>query len=437
MMCKRNIVFFQQQFVVPSKHRCPHTLTSTMLLPNLVRIIVAAVTLLLTITFAQSHAAEPTTHLPLVYPPDATSTHELVIGQPYSSFKANHSSIHNGEVEVEIEPAEHVALNCCEDRIWLLSSRHLTNSVCLADLSSPNLTVHRLDRCGCFVQANLTDYFSTAGTNRDIVIYVHGNRVDSQWARKRGVTLYNAARQNGMNTPVDWVIFSWPSEKTGTPVIGAREKAKRTDTHGLYLSWILRQHAHNGGNLSMIGYSFGARVITGSLHALAGGALAGRVLPGGHLTNANIAVGLTAPAVDTNWLRPGFYHGLATQNMQQATLMYNPKDLTLKNFWRISGDRDAKAMGVVGPSLFGCRADGTPVPVRYVDCSDTLGPRHKELHYYERRCNAGREMACMINSKATNTWQTTIALKQSSTQMQANVPASKTVKANLTSSSHH
>ena len=61
----------------------------------------------------------------------------------------------------------------------------------------------------------------------------------------------------------------------------------------------------------MIGYSFGGRVVTGSLHALAGGPLGRRVLHGSTVTGANIDVGLVAPAIEDDWLGTGQYHGNA------------------------------------------------------------------------------------------------------------------------------
>jgi hypothetical protein len=196
---------------------------------------------------------------------------------------------------------------------------------------------------------------------------------------------------------VDWVIWNWPSEKSGLLVQDFRRKAMRTDGQGLYLSWLLQRHAESGVPTALIGYSFGARVITGALHALAGGRLGGRVLPGAPTTGMAFDAGLVAPAIEDDWMARRGKHGLATKNLDRLVLLYNRRDAVLKRYWLLDRVRGAMALGYTGPRSFAPRVDGSRLPVRARDCSPSVGTKHSELDYYGGNCRAGAEMAAMIN----------------------------------------
>ncbi len=182
----------------------------------------------------------------------------------------------------------------------------------------------------------------------------------------------------------------------------ARIKASRTDGQGLYLAWLLREHAKLQVNTSLIGYSFGGRIITGALHAAAGGALGGRQLPGEPVVGGPFDAGLVAPAVDSHWLTSHGYHRYATQNLQQLVLMYNRRDAVLKRYWLIDRVRGRMALGYSGPTSFANRFDGTKLPVFARDCSPSIGLQHDELDYYQKACHAGSEMAKLIDDFYVN-----------------------------------
>jgi hypothetical protein len=234
------------------------------------------------------------------------------------------------------------------------------------------------------------------------VIYVHGNLIDDRAeAISRGMTVYRGIRNCRTSDPVDWLIWSWPSRKDGFRWLSDfREKAGRTDAQGLYLAWFLRRQVETPLPIAMIGYSFGARVISGSLHALAGGSLGGRSLGGATITDAGISAGMVAPAMEATWLCAHGYHGRATTNLQELSILYSRRDMVLKRYWLVDQIRSSVALGYTGPRVFGPRADGSRLPVRSRDCAETIGRHHRELDYYrQRRCNASAEMARLINAK--------------------------------------
>jgi hypothetical protein len=263
------------------------------------------------------------------------------------------------------------------------------------------LAIFRLQKCARPTRVTLDEYLHTLSDRRSAVIYIHGNRISNEVAIDRGFDIHqriNCSRAR----PIDWVIWSWPSEKEGMLTHDARIKAARTDGQGLYLGWLLRRHFEHDIRTTLVAYSFGGRIVTGALHAVAGGELAGQKLSGEPVVGAPFAAGLVAPAVDSHWLTDHGYHRLATQNLDRLVLMYNRRDAVLKRYWLIDRVRGRMAMGYVGPTKFAARHDGSRLPVRSRDCSPTIGFQHDELDYYHKSCNAGSEMARLIDELHAN-----------------------------------
>ncbi|WP_197455294.1 alpha/beta hydrolase family protein [Stieleria neptunia] len=285
---------------------------------------------------------------------------------------------------------------CDSDRVFLISTRHLTADACRAPLVEIPFRMWRID-CGSTCEINQNDYLASLSPDRPVVFYVHGNRMPVREVVSRSAMIRNRIRMRGARGPIDWMIYSWPSEKELIGVQDFRLKADRCDAQGLYLASFLRQHVQACVPMAMIGYSFGARVTTGALHALAGGTLSGRQLPEPALTGANVRVGLVAPAIESKWLGGNGYHRCATKNMDELVLLYNRRDVVLKRYWLLEKIRRDTALGYSGPTVFASRVDGTRLPVRSRDCASIVKLRHSELDYYQGGCNAGVDMARLIN----------------------------------------
>lgn len=284
------------------------------------------------------------------------------------------------------------------DQLWLISTRCVTSDACCADLDSPSLRVHRLGCNGQLSRSALAEYLSCIDSSRNTVIYVHGNRMETDMtAVERGLRVYRSILRHRDSGPVNWVLWSWPSERQGFVIHDARVKASRTDAQGLYLAWMLRKHAEIGTPTTLIGYSLGGRVVTGALHALAGGSLGGRSLPGPAMVGLDFDAGLVAPAIEKNWLSENGYHSLATQNLDQMVLLYNRKDAVLKRYWWLDKVYGQLALGYTGPQFFAPRADGSQLLIRSRDCSPIVGLQHREVDYYRNTCRAGLEMANLID----------------------------------------
>ncbi len=285
------------------------------------------------------------------------------------------------------------------DRIWLINTRSISHHTRSMNLCQPDFIIERLDQCGHRRPSSLEEYLSSMTAARPRIIYVHGNRRDACRAITQGLYVYRqvACHRHG-DQPFDWVIWSWPSEASAILVADAREKAQRTDSQGLYVAWLLREHYLRSQPTGLIGFSFGGRIVSGSLHALAGGSLGHRTIGEPTVKGANIDVGLLAPAVDTTWVMPNGQHGLASLNMNRLVLLYNHRDIALRFFKLISREPGGQALGYTGPRCIAPRYDGTKLPVRAFDCAQMVGNHHSEKLYYEQAACAGHEMGSLIES---------------------------------------
>jgi hypothetical protein len=284
------------------------------------------------------------------------------------------------------------------DRLWLVSTRSLSSEACRANLTTPGFQVSQLDTCGKVQRTSLEQLLDAREDDRPIMIQVHGNRMSSDSALDRGLFVYHSTMLHADERPIDFIIFSWPSERVGMLLTDGREKAERTDAEGLYLAWLVRELVNRNVRVALIGFSFGGRVATGAMHAMAGGKLGGRSLPGEHIRGAEVSVGLIAPALEDDWLRSGQYHGLATQNISQLSILYNRRDAVLKRYWLIDTVRGSMALGFTGPKGVAPRFDGSPMPLTSRDCSPSLGIRHDEKEYYQQSCRAGKQMAKLLET---------------------------------------
>ncbi|MEM9826942.1 MAG: DUF726 domain-containing protein [Planctomycetota bacterium] len=291
------------------------------------------------------------------------------------------------------------------DRLFLLNLRDQPSDLCRLRLPT-RPRISRLDRCGRQQPITWEDFCGTCADDRTLVIYVHGNRMTPRAAIQRGLYVYHNSRPRH-SRPLDFLIWSWPSEKQGLLGKDVRLKARRTDGQGLLLADFLRQHGLSGRPVVLIGFSFGGRVITGALHTLAGGSLRGFGLDFGAsadgianpgIQGAGFRVGLIAPAIERDWMTRHGYHGLATKNLESLSVLYNRRDAVLKRYWLIDRVRGQLALGFTGPRRFAPRFDGSPLETFARDCSTVVGLQHAEVDYYTADCRAGEEMARLIAS---------------------------------------
>jgi hypothetical protein len=144
--------------------------------------------------------------------------------------------------------------------------------------------------------------------------------------------------------------------------------------------------------ISLVGHSFGPRIIVGALQLLAGGEVAGNKL------TKNVAAAwasgkrnpiravLLSPAIDDTTLAPYGHHGLALSMLDQTVVTVNRRDCPLKLYPLLQGRGGPRALGRVGPQ--GVENDQEKLAV--VDVSCTVG----RTHNCQRYCSASN-LACL------------------------------------------
>ena len=268
-------------------------------------------------------------------------------------------------------------------QVWLVSTRDASH--CSAPDNAANvLRYWRLNGdCG-WSSANAQDFRDNA-TTLPTVVFIHGNQTDADEAVTKGMYAYQTIRSETAGRPFRYVIWSWPADRLCRRHRNdAQLKAAYSDVESYYLAiWLngLRPEV----KVSLVGHSFGPRIITGALHILAGGEVAGQKLPDDTVKawiakkRNPIRAVLLATAEDFDSLAPDGRNGLALSLLDRVLVTRNSCDQRLRWYSLLYGRGGPEAMGFVGP----CGID-QPEKLTVVDVSATVG----RTHDYECYCSA-------------------------------------------------
>lgn len=192
------------------------------------------------------------------------------------------------------------------------------------------------------------DWNDTLATPRQTVIYVHGNRIARGEDRSSGLRVYRSMRAQGKpGVPIRFIIWSWPSSTIPGPLKDYQVKANRTRPAGWQLAWFLNQLPAET-NVSIFGYSYGARIASGAMHLLGGGSLGGLKLEPKPSEHPSFRIALIAAAFDADWLQPGHYHGQAVSQVKRLVLVTNHLDPAMRFFHLSNGRGRVHALGRAG-----------------------------------------------------------------------------------------
>lgn len=239
------------------------------------------------------------------------------------------------------------------DQIWLVNTRSLDDCPCAG--AAPKLDYCRFDH-GKWIPGDAATFHATARpTTR---VWVHGNRIDAATATDAGWDAYRVLATADA-APLRFVIWSWPSDKVRGQLRDVRTKACRTEGESYYLArWLqelaaqpsaAERIADRRANLDLVGYSYGARVITGALHLFGGGESQGRrAVPDAGAATPNIRSVLLASAIEDDWLLPGGRHDRAVPVSSGVLSLHNTSDPVLRWFRIAARDRSAQALGQIG-----------------------------------------------------------------------------------------
>jgi len=267
--------------------------------------------------------------------------------------------------------------------IWMISTRHL-NCPCGPSLGSTDFRFFRYDPAAGWQTADEARWAQDERLDAVTLVYVHGNRIEPEEASSRGLAAYRALLRNlPDSSPVRFVIWSWPSSKVHgpRPRRDAQTKAARTACESYFLATFLNG-LETDAQLRLLGYSFGARIVSGALH-LAGGGTLGRY----HLMELkqrpanSVRVVLQAAAMNNQWWLPGGYHDQSFSQVERLLLLYNPCDPVLRRYPRLDPGCSGQALGYTGlgrPGRLG--QDAERLEQANVCCQ--IGKTHDERAYF-------------------------------------------------------
>lgn len=324
--------------------------------------------------YATARLAPPEAALePLFAPPPLTGPQFAPAGPSLPAPDETLPSIDPGPADAA-GLLDDVQLPCGGDgerSVWVIDTRALCG---------PGFAprVERLEG-GCWRTSSLEDFYATDDPATVTLVYVHGNRNDVEDAHEQGLIVYRGlVRGLPRCVRLRYVIWSWPSDLVyKRPRPDSQVKTYRASQEMQYLAEfaaLMRPDVP----LSLMGYSFGARVVCGGLHLLAGGEADGYTLNlGAPVERLPARVMVLAAAMDNHWLRPGDLYGLALTQMERLVITVNRGDpvlLLYPSLWEYRGPHALGFTGAVGMEAWGpearkvCEWNVRP----FVDCHHAL-----------------------------------------------------------------
>jgi len=283
-----------------------------------------------------------------------------------------------------------VAFPRSHDQLWLISSRNVVGGASAS--GTARLCYWRLEPGRGWLPASLAEFLAGADPATPTCVYVHGNRRTFSQSTEFGWRAYTAFIHQAPNSaPVRWVIWSWPSDRIFGPLRDVRFKETHCGPNSFYLAWVLNQ-VHPAVRVSLVGFSYGARIATGSLHLLGGGQLHGRRLPPAVAPRQfPFRAVLIAAALDNDWILPGRAHGMALSQVDRMLLVTNECDRVLRRY-RLLYHRhsNARALGHTGP--VGLNQLGNDrYKLQQINACQIVGNQHDFNPYF----NSPSLLACM------------------------------------------
>ena len=218
--------------------------------------------------------------------------------------------------------------------------------------------------------ADVKEFYAGDSADRSTVIWAHGFKTDMTGAAESGCSFRNtidAARAAaGSSRAYRLVIWKWSSERgAGRLRIDAQMKGTIADAEGRRLAnFIGGMNASN--NVSLVGFSFGARVVGSALQCLA-------TAPSTYMTNrtGRVSLVLASSACDYGAFDWNYANGAAIP--AYVLNIYNPADFALRYYPFIS-DTGSQAQGVY--PITGSAFTGAVGSAFNINVSGAVGKEH-------------------------------------------------------------
>lgn len=266
-----------------------------------------------------------------------------------------------------------------ERQVWLVSTRAAPRSSA-PDPADTRIRFWRLE-ANAWAPSDRESFHAAGRPEVPTVFLIHGNRAAANDAVQIGSSFQQHWTRVRRDQPFRLVIWSWPSEQIcGSVRADVQLKAHYSDIQAVYLAECLRE-MDSDLPVTFVGYSFGARVITGALELVGGGRI-------GRYTLAEPAAPREAPwqavliaaALDAHWLSPGARNGRAVGQLDRLLITANPADRVMRLYPRMYGRRGPDALGYTGSGYRLATADHGKV--RRLDVSCQVGREHGWWSYW-------------------------------------------------------
>jgi hypothetical protein len=260
------------------------------------------------------------------------------------------------------------AVPAAERSVWCLSTRGAGPWRCGQDVP---LECWRADECGAWQPATVEEFLAANDPAVPTSIWIHGNRVSFPESRANGWQVYRSlARRAPCELPFRFVVWSWCADQIKGQLEDVRLKASRADAEAWPLASLVGR-INPDVPVSLVGFSYGARIATGALHQLA---LRQEAQETGE--RVPLRAVLLAAALDSYWLFPGARHGLALSQADRMLITVNPLDRALKHYHLLYGRRDGReSLGYIGVPGLG-RLGDERWKVNQLNVSRQIGKEH-------------------------------------------------------------
>ncbi|MDR1962245.1 MAG: alpha/beta hydrolase [Planctomycetaceae bacterium] len=249
---------------------------------------------------------------------------------------------------------------------WFVDTRSATTGL-------EHLTVKKLGENSRSVRqwrsATLEEFLETHCPQKPLVIVIHGNWTTAADAQSHGMTFDRLLEKRGEHRLLIW---SWSSERVACGIRkDALIKAQRAEDQANDLVLFLRNLKPNS-KVSLIGFSFGAKLVCETLQMLA--------TAEGKRNELSIRSVLLAGALDCGSLAPNGKYGQALSETEKMLIHVNPDDETLCFYpllVRIGGPQAIGKKGVAGLSK-----ENRP-KIKSVNVARQLGTEHRFMASFQ------------------------------------------------------
>ncbi|MDR2642535.1 MAG: alpha/beta hydrolase [Planctomycetaceae bacterium] len=223
--------------------------------------------------------------------------------------------------------------------------------------------------------STLDAFIQTHNPNIPLVIVTHGYKMTYPEAKQFGINFSKLTRKLGEHRFLFW---SWDSEKE---VCGIKSDAinagKKADSEAKHLTDFLKQLKPES-KIALIGFSYGARLISNSLHELATEQQAQNNTNNKNnsiVTPTKIRVIFLAAAVDCDQFGQNKKYGNLLSITDKLLVNINSSDPALLLYPLLTGIGSPKAVGRRGINYSGIPKD-LAVKIKYLDVRPEIGVDH-------------------------------------------------------------